>query len=491
VQVANAQQITISEYSKKDGKDIYFEILGKFDSTYLVYKNLRQKHVLTKYDKDMHIAGNIQLDFIPDRAFNLDFITYPDYFYVFYQYQKNNIVYCKAAKLSGTGEKLNEPMQLDTTKISVLADNKIYTTIYSEDRKRILIYKRHYKNDNLTIATRLFNNDLVLLDSTRQVMKFDERKEYYSDIAIDNSGNFFFAKETRKGYRDNNSQLDLIVHKPGIDSFRNYGISLNGKFIGEVVIKVDNLNRHCIANSFYYGERRGSIEGLFTALLDVSGVKPLKAMYNVFSDSLRNKMNTTDKYRFAFDNLAVRNTFVKRSGGFILTAEDFYTETMFNNNWNRQYYYNYIPSYSSDYYYSNPYYYGYRPWNSYGREREQSVRHYYDDIVVLSLDSSLKLEWNNIIHKKQYDVDDDNYLSFSNMNLGGEIHFFFIDKDKNKQIISDHSVFPNGEIKRYPTLKSNETGYGFMPRLAKQVGARQMIVPYIYLGYIAFAKIDF
>jgi hypothetical protein len=172
-----------------------------------------------------------------------------------------------------------------------------------------------------------------------------------------------------------------------------------------------------------------------------------------------------------------------------VSAEDFYTESLFNNSWNRSYYNSQLPYVSStDYYLSNPYYYSYRP---YGSAVEQTNRYYYNDVVVLSIDSSLKLEWNSVIHKKQYDVDNDNFLSFGNLNSGGEIHFLFIDRDRQKQILSDQSIVPNGEVKRYRTVKSNEVGYGFMPRLAKQTGSKQMIMPCVYLGYIAFAKIDF
>lgn len=486
----SAQKITYSNYSKKETRDIYFEILGKFDSNYIVYKNIRQSHVLTQYGSDMQIIKNIPLDFVPDRTFNIDFITYKDYCLMIYQYQRNNIIYCKAMKVDLNGKQLEEPLQLDTTKISILADNKIYSTIYSEDKQKILVYKRQLKNDVLTLVTKLYNADLNLLDSTRQLIEYDDRKEVYSDLALDNNGYFLFAKESRKLRRPKESNLEVIVHKPGVDSFRNYKLSLSGKFIEEIVIKIDNLNKHYLINSFYYGERRGSIEGLFTSMIDMNGEMPIKAAFNVFSDSLRFKINSSDKSRFVFDNLVIRNTLVKKNGGFVISAEDFYTETLYNNNWNRQYYGNSLPYVSSyDYYLSNPFYYGYRP---YGRsDRAETIRYYYDDVVLLSIDSSLNLQWNNIIHKKQFDVDNDNFLSFSNMNAGGEIHYFFIDRDKQKQLISNQSVTASGEIKRYPTLKSNEVGYGFMPRLAKQVGAREMIMPGIYLGYIMFAKIEF
>ena len=485
-----AQKMTFSDYSRKDGRDIYFEILGKFDSSYLIYKNVRQKHVLTRYSNDMHIIENTQFDFIPERTFNIDFVIYHDYCYLIYQYQKNNIIYCKAAKVNKYGKADGEPIQLDTTKISILADNKIYTTIFSEDRQKILVYKRQLKNETLTLVTKLYNSSLQLLDSSRQLMKFDERREVYSDLSIDNNGYYLFSKETIKSKGNANSDLEIILHKPGVDSFRNYRMSLGNKFIEEVVIKVDNLNKNYIINSFYYGKRHGSIEGLFTSFIDMNGEKPIRAAFNVFSDSLRSKVNRSDQSRFVFDNLVIRNTIVKKNGGFILSGEDFYTETFYNNLWNRQYYGSMLPYTSSyDYYLSSPYYYGYRPLGS--SLRDETKRYYYNDIVVLSLDSSLKLEWNTLIHKKQYDVNNDNFLSFFNMNEGGEIHYLYIDKDRQKQVISNQSILPDGEIKRYPTLKSNDIGYGFMPRLAKQVGARQMIIPYIYLGYISFAKIDF
>ncbi len=487
-----AQKITLSEYSKKDSRDIYFEILGKFENNYVVYKNIRQHHVLTKYDNDMRIVGNIPLEFVPERTFNIDFIPYRDYFYMIYQYQRNNIIYCKAMKLGLEGKQLSEPLQLDTTKISMFADNKIYTTIFSEDKQKILVYKRQLKHEMLTLVTKLYDAELQMLDSTRQLLRFDDDKEVYSDIALDNNGYFMMAKETRQSGRKNSENaLEVILRKPGVDSFRNYKLSLGKKLIEEISIKVDNLNKHYIINSFYYGRRRGSIEGLFTSFIDMNGEKPIRAAFNVFSDSLRSKINSSDQYRFVFDNLIIRNTVVKKSGGFVLSAEDYYAETLLNNTWNRQYYSSLLPYASSyDYYLSNPYYYGgYRPYMS--DRREQTMRYYSDDIVVLSLDSSLKLEWNNIIHKKQYDVDDDNFISFSNMNESGEIHYLFIEKDRQKQVITNHSISPDGEIKRYATLKSNDVGYGFMPRLAKQVSARQMIIPYVYLGYIAFAKIDF
>ena len=39
----------------------------------------------------------------------------PNYYYIIYQYQKNNVVFCNAVKMNAAGERLSEPVVLDTT----------------------------------------------------------------------------------------------------------------------------------------------------------------------------------------------------------------------------------------------------------------------------------------------------------------------------------------------------------------------------------------
>ena len=59
-----------------------------------------------------------------------------------------------------------------------------------------------------------------------------------------------------------------------------------------------------------------------------------------------------DKSSLSFDNLTIRNIILKRKGGFVIAAEDYFTETMYNNNWNRNYmfYNNYYSGTANDYF---------------------------------------------------------------------------------------------------------------------------------------------
>jgi len=100
-------------------------------------------------------------------------------------------------------------------------------------------------------------------------------------------------------------------------------------------------------------------------------------------------------------------------------------------------------------------------------------------------------EWSTIIHKDQSSSETDNFMSYATFNTGAGIHFLFNNSDKRNPSVIDNVVSADGTVTRNPSLKSNENGYNFMIKFAKQTGARQVIVPCSYRNQICFAKIDF
>ena len=486
-----SQKVTYSDYEQEDNRDINFEIIGKMNGNFLVYKNIKWRHKINIFSSDMKIKETVKLDFIPEKTFNVDFVIYPSHFYMIYQYQRRNILHCMAVKMDGDAKKIGEPIELDTTQISILADNKIYTTINSEDKQKIMVFKIHKKYDRFGIVTLLFDSSLKLINKTRQWPDYSERRDNYDNFLVDNSGNFIFTKDSRNANRDNSNSLQLIIQPPLADTFTYHDIDLQKNYIDEVKLKIDNLNKRYIINSFYFKKNRGSIDGLFTHVWSGEADSTFAQHFNVFTDSVRDEAKTTGQLRFAMDDYFIRQVVVKKDGGFLLTAEDYSTQQSQGNNsgWNRWDYLNNNYYYNPNSYYYNPYYNYYRPLSSYNSN--QNIRYYYANVLILSADKTGKIDWSRVIHKDQFDDNNDNFLSFSTMNSGGEIHFLF-NNDKNKnQIVANQSLSPSGNITRNPTLKSMEKGYQFMTRLSKQVGANQIIIPCDFKGYICFAKVDF
>ena len=107
-----AQQIVYSNVLKENSRDMDFEIIGKINGNILVFKNQTSRYAVSIYKGEMELQDKIDLDFIPPKAYNVDFVVYQNFFYLIYQYQKKGIVYCMAAKLDGNVKKLNEPIIL-------------------------------------------------------------------------------------------------------------------------------------------------------------------------------------------------------------------------------------------------------------------------------------------------------------------------------------------------------------------------------------------
>jgi len=133
--ILRAQRIVYSEPEKDDSRRMVFEIIGKIDGNFLIYKNLKGKNWIAIYDNDMKQVSKVGQEFMPDeRLVSVDFFPYTDFFYAIYQYQKKNVVHCMAAKIDGKGKKISEVIELDTTHIGFSANDKIYSVITSEDK---------------------------------------------------------------------------------------------------------------------------------------------------------------------------------------------------------------------------------------------------------------------------------------------------------------------------------------------------------------------
>jgi len=489
---AISQQITYSQAEADDTRALDFNIIGKVGGNFLVYKNIRNKYAVSVYDNRMKSKNKVDLDFMPDKTINVDFVAYPDFAYIIYQFQKRNILHCMAAAIDGNGKLLKTPFELDTTQISFFADNKIYSTINSEDKSKIMIYKIQKKNDKFNFTTLLLNDSLELLHKSRIETPYEEHKDIFSDFFVDDAGNFVFTKGTKLNSRDYLQKLMMVTKGPQDDNFTLNELNLSGNYLDEIKLKVDNVNQQYLINSLFYKKKNGNIEGLYSAVWNKKNDKLVSQNFAEFGDSIREQAKTEGGTRLAFNDYFIRDVILKKDGGFILTAEDHTTQSR-GNPWNRYDYLYGYPSFSpfDSYYLYSPssYWYSSRYPNYYNNSGQ--VRYYYQNIVVLDLDNTGNLIWSNIVHKSQFDDDNDNFLSYSIMLTGSELHFLFNELERRNQLINDQTVSADGKITRNPPLRSLDRGYEFMPRYAKQVSSYQIIVPCMYRSFICFAKIEY
>jgi hypothetical protein len=227
---------------------------------------------------------------------------------------------------------------------------------------------------------------------------------------------------------------------------------------------------------------------------------------NTFSEEYREDARSQNSIKTAFNDFYLKNLILRKDGGFMVIAESAYMSNR-GNNLNRYDYMNGSPFFNplfggnfmmSPYYnsYYNPM--GYYPWGGFGRFGGMNFnginninRYYVDNIAIMSFEPNGKMEWSNVIPKSQYDDNTDNYLGYGLLNAGDKLRFIFNIQERRNNVITDQSLSASGQIDRNPVIKNPEKGYDFMPRHAKQIGARIAIVPCMYRGYTCFSKIEF
>jgi hypothetical protein len=488
--ILRAQHITYSNPEQEDSRRTNFEIIGRINGNVLIFKNNHLDNVICAYDNNMKLLGRQTLSFLPEKYLNVDFVQYPDFYYMIYEYQQKNTVHCSAVKMDGMAKIIEGPVDLDTTQVNSTITSKIYTTIYSENKRRIMVFKINSKNvRNFVITSYLYNDTLDLLDRHRIGLAMDEKGDMFSNFHLDNQGEFVFAKFHKSSNGDYISRVSLISKGPVSDSFNIRDLGTTDRILDDIKIKIDNVNQRYILTGFYYKQKKGNIEGLYTAIWDKASDTKLKETLTVFNDDLRTLAKSSEaNLKMAFNDFFIKNIIVEKTGGYLVISESEYT-TSRGSTFNRwDYMYGYSPFVTPLDYYSS-YYSPYSPYNRYGYGT--STRYNSENILILCFDKNSNLEWSNVIPKTQFDDDSENLISHHIVNTGGELHFLYNQYERRTQLLSDQGITSDGKLTRYPTLRNLDKGYEFMPRYGKQISSKQIVMPCLYRNYLCFAKVEF
>ncbi len=415
-----AQHIVYSEPEDDDTRKTDFEIIGRVSGNILIFKNNRTTSVISIYNPEMKLIQRVTLPFIPEKYTNVDFVQYPDFFYLLCEYQKKNIVHLTAFKMDGQGQTVGEPVEMDTTQVSGSNNGKIYTNIVSEDKQWLMALKINTKNPKTyTFTSFLFTKSLVLQDRHRINMLVQDHADMFTNFELDDQGQLVFTRFARTGSGEYLTHVSFVAKGPDADTFAIRDIGASDRILDELKLKVDNLNNRYLLSAFYYTQRRGNIEGIYTVIWDKAADSKLKESITIFNEDLRALAKSSESnLKIAFNDYFMKKIVPKKDGGYIIISEAEFT-TSRGTAFNRSDYL-YGPMSPIDYY--SPYYNPYSPYNRYGMGTVN--RYNAENIMVLSFDKNNNMEWSNVIPKSQFDDEGPGSDLLSNHEYGGRNTFF-------------------------------------------------------------------
>ena len=323
ITVSKAQSIIYSNPEEEDTRTTTYEIIGKLNGRFIIYKTSHNTNFFNIYNLDMHVEGKKSLPSIPSEIIATNFITYPDGFLMFFQYQKKNILYLKLIKFNQNAEPIGDIVDIDTSLVeSNTADSKTFKILVSENKQQIMTFKLQ-KKDKTTYRFNsiLFNKELVIQHNTKGILHTTGKNEFFSEFILDNYGNLAALWQTGTMQNDNISSVTIMVKKAEEDTLSFCPVAFNGIYLDDVKLKVDNINQHYLVTSFYSKQKRGNVDGLYFYFCEAKTLKTISIKQVIFSEDLRNDAKGEHGVKDAFNDFYLKNIVFNQTGGFLILTE--------------------------------------------------------------------------------------------------------------------------------------------------------------------------
>lgn len=492
----NAQSINYSEPDKNETKSANFDIIGRYGDKVLIFKNLKSESYISVYDPNMKLVENVVLDFMPARVLEYDILPFGEHSFIFYQYQQKNVAYLMAIKIGTDGKPLSTPVELDTTHINYNASRRVYSVIASEDKKKFMAFKINSRDEkNFVFETNLYGPDLSAIHSSKLNLNMIDEYDFLTDFYLDNDGSLVFGRGRRRSAEENITQFYLVTKPMKADTFVVKELKFESISLDEVKLRIDNNHQRYLFTAFYYkGRRNTNIEGVANAMFDkqtndwtIRNIIPL-------SPELRADATSDNSIKTAFNDYFIRQILVRKDGGFIMNAESIYTTSRGSGPYNRW------DMFGNPYTVGGP-----MGWGGWGMSGPggfgspyygsgafgNSTRYHADNIIVLVFDKEGTLTMSNVIRKNQFDDQSESMVSYQIINTGNALLYLYNSYDKRDVNLSYQTIDSDGKVTRNPNMRTLDPKYQFMPRYARQVAARTIILPCIVRNNLCFARIDF
>ncbi len=467
--LSKAQNVSYSGYEKFDFRSGDFSVIGMVSNRLYAYRGSAEGFFLDAYDDSMQRIATVVLDFFPAKIYQTRFITYPNQIVVLYQAVEGNKVIQYAALLDETGRLKKGPLQIDEAKTGIFGPVKTYfSSAVSDDKKTILVYSAVDKGSELTFNGKWIDDQLNIVNRGHAVFKTDNELTSGEGM-ISNEGSFYLPVATPVGAKNYMDQVWLLSLQPGVNKFVFLELPLGNMYVAGYYMKMDNVNKRVYVGGFYAAKKTGSYDGVLYAYYDIASNTFMNKKFISFDSRFSGESVPRNK-RHAFDDYVVRNIIVKNDGGFVMISESYFVST----------HYSYAPGFGYYSAYYSPY-------------MSANVREYhYNDIMVLSYNAEGVRDWEAVIPKTQYSQEDGGlFSSYALLNSGGSLAFLFNDFNSSHSRIQLAALDDMGKVEMHSFTADGNDYPDWIPRSAKQVASRTMIVPCLHKRQICFAKIVF
>lgn len=466
---ANAQQVLYSPYSNFSVKEGNIAVVGKTGGRIYTFRGDSDGYFLDAWNDSMQPVATVILDFLPQKIYDTQFSIAGDSITLLYQYQQGRDLFLYGAVLDGEGRLLRRPLKLDQKRTGFLgAGNEYYSFLSSDDKRSLAAFTIGDDSRELEVKAVVFQNDLNSIRRIGSMVKRDGNLLAVRPVLTNNRDLVIPVRQTT-GRRDAYDKLFLLRFADSARAYSVMDIPTTDVFVEEPFIRTAPQDGNIYVAAFYSNRKNGNPDGLLYAGFDGQTFNSIRQISVPFNDQLR-AMTGERSLRHAFANQHLRQLIIRNDGGFVAISEESYVNTRSN----------YSPGWG--------YYSVYGPFMGGTQVRE----YFYNDILALSVDASGALQWPSFIRKEQYSQEDGGlFSSFAFVNTGANLGFLYNNFNRQRSSITLVQMEADGQQQFRNFDVEGETAPDWLPRMAKQVSAREVIVPCLMRKKICFARVAF
>ena len=502
-----AQSYTLSGIEKTDKEDMQYEILGKVDSHYWIYKKNGAVATIAQYNNQMQLVKQNDLAFLPASVSSIEFVKSIDKVVIFYQFQAKSTVYAVAAELNKEGQLVGSPKIIDTAEnIRPGSRAKVFNLLQSDDHQKLALFSVNTTRSNsIKVKVLALNDRFETVNEATINVNAQNKKSNLSDFALDNKGNLFCLRNMVLANAAPAVSL-LYLSADGSEVVES-PILNNTLLLDDIRLKIDNSNGRVLLTSFYATSKKGNVEGIYSYIWDINSKKEIASNANRFTDALRGAVSSKRNLKDAYDHFYIDESKVLSDGSMVVVAES--AETYNNRSVFSRWDYFYGGAFYNPFmysYWSRPF--GFYPWarfgygfgmspfmwspwiNPYAGFGYNSITYNANKVALVSLDTKGNIQWVKTIDKQQSDINVDQFIGYGTIENNNGSSFIYYNNEKGIRQFVINTLTKDGQLAKAASIILTEKRNEWMPRSLKQVGENEAIIPYQFKNRIGFAKIQ-
>jgi len=484
-----------------------YEIIGKVGGHMLIYISGEDHAEIGVFDDDMKKLGAVPADFLKKNSSQSDFFTYPDHFFLTFQYHTGSTYYCAMIKSDENGKVLEGPVILDSTVLMPVAykgpDLPMFIVLRSENTQWFMTIKGvPSDNDDQKLEATLYDKDFEPLKRTRFTYSNLKVPGEFSEFILDNDGDLAFIHSLKSDEKVSRVLLATLFFKPhDQDTLIMTALSTPGAQLDDLKIQIDNANHRYLFNSLYYKTSSPDLTGLCTMIWDKRSMgltsKTLAPLSPQISADARSDFSPPEQ---VLNYYFLRQVFPYADGGFMVLAELCHGFERSNSpDFVRTDYIagkiaylrspenlpiRYEPKVKPGYWlYSSRNINTLDGMSSWGRTTER--------ILAFIMDPDGKIRDAKVVPMKGNTGTWLYMVSYQPFILGKAIHIMYNERVKARYVPVEIPILGDGTMGTETILHNLNSEYVFFPRYGKQVGPNTAIIPCQAGDLLCFARVDF